>query len=192
MPDDAIDERLRAVERALSDGNDDATLPAGGETDVEERIADLEARMEDLEAAVRAIRGYVGNVRSINRDVERRADAALAKARAVETALDEREAARRTGRRGHDTITEDGTRRGPDPGDRPRSRDETVPSAEERLDADPGRNPDPDSGPSREPGHPDERSSGQYREREPTNSSPEPDEEEEERSSVVDRLREGL
>lgn len=54
---------------------------------LERRVADLEATVEELEAGVQAVRGYAGNVRAVNRDVERRASAALAKAEALETAV---------------------------------------------------------------------------------------------------------
>ncbi len=85
---DTLDERLRAVERALADADH---LSEHGDverqnTDKRERrdhtarINDLETRLDELDAAVQAIRGYVGNVRAVNADVERRADAALAKA----------------------------------------------------------------------------------------------------------------
>jgi hypothetical protein len=87
---DALDERLRAVERALTDGDDDLTdlrnaaelarqLDALGE-----RLDDVEARLDELDAATQALRGYVGNVRAVNESVERRADAALAKAESLE------------------------------------------------------------------------------------------------------------
>lgn len=82
MPDD-LDARLRAVERALVDGDPPESLAAAGELTtrietVEERLADLEERTLALEAATRALSGYVGNVRHVNRAVERRAEAALA------------------------------------------------------------------------------------------------------------------
>lgn len=76
--------RLRAVERALTDGE----VPPADLSDAaarEERLDRLAARVEDLEgrlaraeAGVEAVRGYVGSVRAVNREVERRADAALA------------------------------------------------------------------------------------------------------------------
>ncbi|SFL02475.1 hypothetical protein SAMN04487950_2016 [Halogranum rubrum] len=83
---DTLSERLDAVERRLTDG---ATLAecadATDAADVDERLSALEAqasaideRVTELEAATQAVRGYVGGVRAINRDVERRADAALA------------------------------------------------------------------------------------------------------------------
>jgi hypothetical protein len=40
----------------------------------------VEKRVAELEAATQALRGYVGNVRSVNERVEERADAALARA----------------------------------------------------------------------------------------------------------------
>ena len=72
---DSLSRRLDAVERALSE-----------EEPIEraDRLDDLETRVAELEAAVQAIRGYVGEVRAINEDVERRADRALRKAEAVE------------------------------------------------------------------------------------------------------------
>lgn len=98
MPDvDAIDERLRTVERALTDDAEDLEPLADAAdlaTRVEEikrRLDEVEGRLDDLDAATQALRGYVGNVRSVNRDVERRADAALAKAEQLEAAIGERE-----------------------------------------------------------------------------------------------------
>jgi|GEM_PF-3363073 chromosome segregation ATPase len=81
-----FDERLRAVERAVT--GTDATVAdiADGAAATEERatlearLTDLEARIEELEAATQALRGYAGSVRAVNREVERRADLALARA----------------------------------------------------------------------------------------------------------------
>ena len=72
---DSLSRRLDAVERALSE---EEPLERA------DRLDDLETRVAELDAAVRAIRGYVGEVRAINEDVERRADRALRKAEAVE------------------------------------------------------------------------------------------------------------
>lgn len=72
---DSLSRRLDAVERALSE---EEPLERA------DRLDDLETRVAELEAAVQAIRGYVGEVRAINEDVERRADRALRKAEAVE------------------------------------------------------------------------------------------------------------
>ncbi|WP_418281234.1 DUF7310 family coiled-coil domain-containing protein [Halorubrum sp. DTA98] len=83
---DRIHERLRAVERALTgddrpaaDLSDDATAAAEREA-LDDRLSDIEARVEELEAATQALRGYVGSIRAVNREVERRADLALATA----------------------------------------------------------------------------------------------------------------
>ena len=72
---DSVERRLAAVERALSE-----------EEPIEraDRLDDLVDRVAELEAAVQAVRGYVGEVRAINEDVERRADRALRKAQAIE------------------------------------------------------------------------------------------------------------
>ena len=84
--DDRLEERLHAVERALT-GTDDAVADLGDEAsasaereELSTRLDDLEARVEELEAATQAVRGYVGSIRSVNQAVERRADLALAKA----------------------------------------------------------------------------------------------------------------
>ncbi|MDZ5810279.1 hypothetical protein U4E84_02775 [Halorubrum sp. AD140] len=81
-----LDERLRAVERALTgtdaavaDLTDEATA-ASERAALASRVEDLESRVEELEAATQAIRGYVGSVRAVNAEVERRADLALARA----------------------------------------------------------------------------------------------------------------
>ncbi|WP_186311029.1 DUF7310 family coiled-coil domain-containing protein [Halorubrum depositum] len=83
---DRLDERLGAVERALTasdatvaDLGDGAAAAAEREA-LESRVEELESRVEELEAATQAIRGYVGSVRAVNREVERRADLALARA----------------------------------------------------------------------------------------------------------------
>lgn len=81
---DAIERRLSAVERAVSGGEEDLSgIATASERDerlsaVEERLDAIDERVTELEAATQALRGYVGNVRSVNRDVERRAEAALA------------------------------------------------------------------------------------------------------------------
>jgi septal ring factor EnvC (AmiA/AmiB activator) len=81
-----LDARLSALERAVSDGETDLhALPdaAAQEARLDEldaRVRDVETRLDELDAAVQAVRGYVGAVRAVNREVERRADAALAAA----------------------------------------------------------------------------------------------------------------
>lgn len=91
MPDlDTLDERLRAIERALTDDDRDLTdLRDAAELTREveslrERLDRAEDRLDELDAATQALRGYVGSVRAVNETVERRADAALAKAEALE------------------------------------------------------------------------------------------------------------
>ncbi len=89
--DDRLRERLRAVERALTGDQRtvadlESTAAAADERQrLEERIDDLEARVEELEAATQAVRGYVGSIRAVNREVERRADLALAAATEART-----------------------------------------------------------------------------------------------------------
>ena len=85
MPDEeTLDRRLRAVERSVTDGEHDVDdlRDVGALVEriesLESQVADAEDRIADLEAGTQALRGYVGNVRSVNQDVERRADAALA------------------------------------------------------------------------------------------------------------------
>ncbi|PSQ15219.1 hypothetical protein BRD00_14645 [Halobacteriales archaeon QS_8_69_26] len=97
----ALDRRLRAVERALTDGEGDAAdLPdlaalADRVSTLEDRVDPVEDRLEEQKAAIQAVRGYVGNVRAVNRDVEERADAALAAVQSVEYRLDGHDAPRR-------------------------------------------------------------------------------------------------
>ncbi|MDS0240649.1 MULTISPECIES: hypothetical protein [unclassified Haloferax] len=85
--------RLDAVERTITDGDADFSsledLAA-----VERRVADLESaveslteRLDEMDAATQAMRGYLGGVRAVNEDVERRANAALAKAESLESEL---------------------------------------------------------------------------------------------------------
>ncbi|QIO22234.1 hypothetical protein [Haloarcula sp. JP-L23] len=92
---ETLEERVRAVERAVTDG--DHGLPAVEDraeldarlTAVEDRVDRLDERTADLEAATQALRGYVGNVRSVNEDVEQRADTALAATDRLERRLDD-------------------------------------------------------------------------------------------------------
>ncbi|WP_435179681.1 DUF7310 family coiled-coil domain-containing protein [Halorussus sp. AFM4] len=93
-----LDRRLRAVERALTDDDRpladlrDAAELARDLERLAERVDDAAERLDDLDAATQALRGYVGSVRAVDESVERRADAALATAEAVETRLAEVEA----------------------------------------------------------------------------------------------------
>lgn len=92
---ETLAERLRTVERTVTDGTTefpDVTELAELETrieSVEDRVDELDARTAELEAATQAVRGYVGNVRSVNEDIEQRADAALAATDRLEARIDE-------------------------------------------------------------------------------------------------------
>lgn len=82
---DAVERRLDAVERALTE---DESL------DRTDRLEELETQVTELEAAVQALRGYVGSVRAVNEEIEHRADRALRKAEAVERHVGPEEADR--------------------------------------------------------------------------------------------------
>jgi chromosome segregation ATPase len=92
---ETLAERLRTVERAVTDGTmefPEVTELAGLEKrveTVEQRVDDIDERTGELEAATQALRGYVGNIRAVNEDVEQRADAALAATDRLEVRLDE-------------------------------------------------------------------------------------------------------
>lgn len=82
--------RLTAVERALTDSEtaivdlEDAAELTARLDRVDETVEDLESRVAELEAATQALRGFLGGVRAVNRDVERRANTALAKVESLE------------------------------------------------------------------------------------------------------------
>jgi hypothetical protein len=123
-------ERVEALERAVTDGHDPGSLPdraalASRIDETDERTADLEARVDELEAAVEALRGYVGSVRAVNREVERRADAALA---AVEEGTD------RDALDDLDLDLDAGRGEDPDPGDGPDGGLDAVRHAEAMVD----------------------------------------------------------
>jgi uncharacterized coiled-coil protein SlyX len=89
--DDTLRRRIEALERAVTDGDHDLSTLAG-DADIRERLQTVETRLDELEttvteldAATQALRGYVGNLRSVNRDVERQAEAALAKVEELQT-----------------------------------------------------------------------------------------------------------
>lgn len=58
MDDRTIEDRLRSVERAVTD--DTSHQPR----DYDDRLDDIETRLRQLEATTQALRGYVGDVRT--------------------------------------------------------------------------------------------------------------------------------
>ena len=92
-PASALESRLAAVERAVTDGEThlddlaDAAELVARVDELESAVTTLDDRLAEVEAATRALRGYVGGVRAVNESVERRADAALAAVESVEEAL---------------------------------------------------------------------------------------------------------
>lgn len=89
-----LDQRLTAVERVLVDG-DFALDELSDLAEVVERLEHLESRVEEherrlgvLQGKTQSIEGFVGNVRSVNEDVEQQANAAIAAVDRVERRLD--------------------------------------------------------------------------------------------------------
>lgn len=84
MTDGDITERLRAVERALTDADTevaDLSEAAAVHERLDELAADVETlaeRLDALDATVQSLHGYVGELEHVNDRVERRADAARA------------------------------------------------------------------------------------------------------------------
>ncbi|WP_435335296.1 DUF7310 family coiled-coil domain-containing protein [Haloarchaeobius sp. TZWWS8] len=98
---DELNDRLRAVERAIGDEFAAADQPSGcdvqraeptGRPELAARIETVETSLAELEGAVQALRGYGGSVRSVNERVERRADAALAAVDSLTDRVDSLEA----------------------------------------------------------------------------------------------------
>lgn len=88
---EALEKRIAALERTITEGEGEYGALADGaataervET-LEERLDDLTDQVGELDAATQALRGYVGNIRSVNREVEQRADAALAKVESLDS-----------------------------------------------------------------------------------------------------------
>jgi TolA-binding protein len=79
-----LEERLRAVERAVTDGEASVAAVADAASvherldEFETRLDALEKRTDALDATVQSLHGYVGEIESVNEDVARRADAARA------------------------------------------------------------------------------------------------------------------
>lgn len=91
---ETLEQRIETLERAVTDGDHDLSGLAA-EADAVDRLETLETRVDDiddrvseLEAATQALRGYVGNIRSVNTDVEQQAEIALAKVESLEATLD--------------------------------------------------------------------------------------------------------
>jgi hypothetical protein len=92
--DDRLEERVAALERALTDGHADDGFPEAGRMDarldeLEATVADHDDRVAELDAAVQALRGFAGGVRAVDEAVERRADAAVAGVDRLESELAE-------------------------------------------------------------------------------------------------------
>jgi|APHM01.1.fsa_nt_gi hypothetical protein len=91
---ETLAERVDTVERAITDGDhgfpavDDLAALTERIERLEQRVDELDERAEELAAATQAIRGYVGNIRSVNNRVEERADAALSTTERLERRLD--------------------------------------------------------------------------------------------------------
>lgn len=103
---ETLAERLRTVERAVTDGTTEfpavtelAEVEQRLET-VEQRVDDIDEQMAELDAATQALRGYVGNIRSVNEDIEHRANAALAATDRLEARLNAEVATGRESNRG--------------------------------------------------------------------------------------------
>lgn len=112
-----LERRLRAVERAL-DGDEHDGTALDGESDLAERVEELETdldaateRIAELEATTQALRGYVGNVRSVNEDVEQRAEAAVAAVDRLEERFDAADGERASRRGATTPQSEDSARR---------------------------------------------------------------------------------
>lgn len=98
MSDQSLEERLDAVERAVTDGHAVDGLPETARIearldDLETAVDDVDDRVAELEAAVQALRGFAGGVRAVDESVERRADAALARVERLEAEFRERDGA---------------------------------------------------------------------------------------------------
>lgn len=91
----SLEERLAAVERALTDGEADPVDLSDAATvqrrldEVGARLDSFEQRLAAVEAGLDAVRGQVGEERRDTDHLERTAEQALATAREVEARLDE-------------------------------------------------------------------------------------------------------
>ncbi|MCD2198548.1 hypothetical protein LPA44_01310 [Halobacterium sp. KA-4] len=82
MSDDDLAERLRVVERAVTDADtavsdlSDAAAVHDRLDGIEADLAELAERLDALDATVQSLHGYVGDLEAVNERVQRRADAA--------------------------------------------------------------------------------------------------------------------
>jgi hypothetical protein len=88
-----LDERVAALERAVTDGYADDGLPDAGRLaarvdDLEATVEELDDRTAELDAAVQALRGFAGGVRAVDEAVERRANAAISRIDRLEAELE--------------------------------------------------------------------------------------------------------
>jgi len=90
--DGRLEERVAALERAITDGHAADGLPDAARMDsrlddLEATVSELDDRLAELDAAVQALRGFAGGVRAVDEAVERRADAAVARVDRLEADL---------------------------------------------------------------------------------------------------------
>jgi hypothetical protein len=93
--DDGLNDRVDAVERAITDGHAADGLPETARMerrldDLEATVEDIDDRLADVEAAVQALRGFAGGIRAVDEEVERRANAAVAQVERLETEMRDR------------------------------------------------------------------------------------------------------
>lgn len=94
MEDDLTD-RVETLERAITGEEYDlSALSTDADaldrvSQLEERVEEIETQIEELEAVTQALRGYVGNIRAVNEDVENRAETALSKVETLDKRLTE-------------------------------------------------------------------------------------------------------
>lgn len=91
---DQLEQRVEAVENAVTDGKTEfedlgeiAELTAELES-VASRLEKMERRLAAVEGATQSLEGYVGNVRSVNRETEKQADAAVAAVDRLESKIE--------------------------------------------------------------------------------------------------------
>lgn len=91
---DQLEQRVEAVENAVTGGEsefEDVKQMAELTAEVESmatRLEKIERRLAAVEGATESLEGYVGNVRSVNRETEKQADAAVAAVDRLESKLE--------------------------------------------------------------------------------------------------------